>query len=86
MATLMRAFASYYKLKTHSGLKKRIKINGGLWEKHFMFYPVGKRHLNECKSKNNLSRKTSSKELTHYGDLKRLKRMMPYWNFGKYRG
>ena len=51
-----------------------------------MSYPLGKRHLNECKSRNNLSRKKHPKELAASGDVKRLKRMMPYWNFSKYRG
>lgn len=86
MASIMRNFASYYKLKTHSGLKKRIKIIGGLWDKRFMSFPIGKRHLNECKSSNNLQRKKQKKEFLAPGDLKRLKRMMPYWNFAKYRG
>jgi ribosomal protein L35 len=86
MATLLRAFASYYKMKTHSGLKKRAKITGTLWDKHFFFYPIGKRHLNECKSRSNLKRKKNPKELTSYGNVKRLKVLMPYWNFARYNG
>ena len=84
MASILRAFASYYKMKTHSGLKKRIKITGSLWDRSFDYYPIGKRHLNVCKSKHNLARKKSTKSFEAYGDLKRLKRMMPYWNFSKH--
>ena len=86
MASILRSFASYYKLKTHSGLKKRIKITGELWDRHFMYYPSGKRHLNECKSRYNLNRKKNPREFLSYGDVKRLKRMMPYWNFGNHQG
>jgi ribosomal protein L35 len=86
MATLFRAFASTYKLKTHSGLKKRIKITGALWDKHFNYFPIGKRHLNECKSPNNLRRKKQIKEFKSFGDVRRLKALMPYWNFAKYNG
>ncbi|CAG9329042.1 unnamed protein product [Blepharisma stoltei] len=85
MSLLFRAFASYYKMKTHSGIKKRIKIIGSLWERHFMFYPTSKHHKLINKSKNNLKRKTNPKELTCPGDVKRLKRLMPYWNFKKYK-
>ncbi|OMJ78096.1 hypothetical protein SteCoe_22160 [Stentor coeruleus] len=73
-------------MKTHSGLKKRIKITGTVWDKHFNYYPIGKRHLNECKSQINLSRKKSIQEFKAFGDVRRLKRLMPYWNFSKYNG
>jgi len=86
MASLFRSFASCYKLKTHSGLKKRMKVVGTLWNKEFKFYPVGKQHLNECKSPNNLSRKKKIKTLSCKGDIKRVKKLLPYWNFSKYRG
>lgn len=86
MSTLLRAFASYYKMKTHSGLKKRIKMIGTLYDKHFHYYPIGKQHLNECKSRNNLQRKKNPKEFTSNGNVKRLKVLMPYWNFSKYNG
>lgn len=39
---LLRGFANYYKLKTHKGLAKRVKIFGSLYEREFWHYPVGK--------------------------------------------
>lgn len=86
MDRLLRAFATGYKMKTHSGLKKRIKIIGELWDKHFLYYPIGKHHLNSNKSTNNLRRKKKIKEFKSYGTLKKLKVLMPYWNFAKYNG
>jgi ribosomal protein L35 len=74
-----RSFASYFKLKTHSGLKKRLRVVGPPTDLQFKFYPVGKHHLNECKSKNNLSRKRNPKFLTALGDISQIKRAMPYW-------
>mmetsp|Transcript_24189 Transcript_24189/g.42985 ORF Transcript_24189/g.42985 Transcript_24189/m.42985 type:complete len:84 (+) Transcript_24189:2253-2504(+) len=78
---LFRSFASYFKLKTHSGLKKRLRVCGPHYERIFKFYPVGKHHLNECKSANNLNRKRKPKFLSAKGDIDRIKRAMPYWKF-----
>ena len=61
LSLVNRSFAKYYKMKSHSGLKKRLKIAGGLNDRTFWHYPVGKRHLNECKSSNNLNRKRNPK-------------------------
>lgn len=84
MASIVRSFASYYKLKTHSGLKKRIKIVGQSWDRQFKYYPTSKHHLNECKSANNLNRKTNPRTLETPGDIRKLKKLLPYWNFKNY--
>lgn len=76
----MQRMASYYKLKTHSGVKKRIKIIGAIHERQFKFYPAGKQHLMNNKSANNLNRK-KPRVLECPGDIKRLKKVMPYWKY-----
>lgn len=85
MSILLRSFGALYKLKTHSGIKKRVKIVGSLYDRHFKFYPTSKHHLLYNKSANNLKRKTKPRELEHYGDIQKLKKLMPYWNFKKYK-
>lgn len=76
----LHRFASYYKLKSHSGLKKRLRVVGPINEREFKFYPAGKRHLMNNKSSNNLNRK-KVKYLECPGDIKRVKKLLPYWKY-----
>lgn len=77
----MQRMASYYKLKTHSGLKKRLRVVGPTIHREFKFFPAGKQHLMNNKSSNNLRRKTKPKFLECPGDIKRVKKLLPYWKY-----
>ena len=76
----LQRFASYYKLKTHSGLKKRLRVVGPTNEREFKFYPAAKTHLLNNKSANNLKRK-KVRCLECPGDIKRVKKLLPYWKY-----
>lgn len=62
------------KMKTHSGIKKRVKITGS---GKVMFKSTGLRHLNMRKTKANKRRKGKMEQLIK-GFEKVVYRMMPY--------
>lgn len=60
-----------YKMKTHSGFKKRFWVTGGLNEKQFKFKSAGARHLMRNKSWKCKIRKRRMKSIKTRGDVKR---------------
>ena len=61
------------KLKSHSGLKKRIKISG---RGKIMFAKPGKRHLLINKSKRQKAKYNRGMPVNH-GDQKKIKQLLP---------
>ena len=68
-----------YKMKSHSGFKKRFWVTGGLNDKKFKFKSAGARHLMRNKSWKCKMRKRRMRTLVTRGDNKRAKQMMPYY-------
>jgi len=77
------ALRGKFKLKTKKALQRRIRVCGGLRNKMFSYHAMGYRHLNRNKSKRNLRTKKNYK-LTHLPDIKRAKKMLPYFRKRKY--
>ena len=74
-----------YKLKTKKAFQKRVRVVGKFSEKAFKYYPVGHRHLNRNKSKRALKHdRTHRHLLTTPGDIRRAKRLMPYFKRRKF--
>ena len=68
-----------YKMKTHKGARDRFYILGGIRTKAFQFKSSNARHLMRNKSKRNKIRKRQMKQLECPGDIRRLKRLFPYY-------
>lgn len=73
-----------YKMKTNKATAKRFWIRGTRRNKVFVHNRVGFQHLMRNKSSTALSKSSWNKELTCKGDIKRIKKLMPYWKRRKY--
>ena len=73
-----------YKIKTKNAARKRFRIIGKLFEKHFRHWPNNKRHKMLNKTRNNLKRKKSERYV-HKTNMRHLKRLFPYFKRKKYR-
>lgn len=73
-----------YKMKTKSAARKRFRIVGRLYDKDFRHWPNNKRHKMLNKNRNNLKRKKSERYVCK-ADMRRLKRLFPYFRRKKYR-
>ncbi|RIA98617.1 hypothetical protein C1645_749381 [Glomus cerebriforme] len=63
-----------YKMKTHSGVKKRFRILGN---GKFKRFKAGKRHLNTGVSRSKI-RRLSNPAFSHPSQMNHLKKLMPY--------
>ncbi len=79
-----RKNVKFYKMKSHKGLSKRIKIEGGTRNIMFRFKAPGARHLMRNKSNRNKRFKKKVRYLTGKGDIKRAKKLLPYFKRKKY--
>lgn len=68
-----------YKLKTHTGFAKRHWVTGTRNERVFKFKAAGARHLMRNKSTANKARKRRMKTITTPKDIRRARRLMPYF-------
>ena len=68
-----------YKLKTNKAARKRFFILGAMRDKRFQFKSSGARHLMRNKSKTNKLKKRKMKVLHTYGDIRYMKRLLPYY-------
>ena len=68
-----------YKLKTNKAAQKRFRVVGGMRDKGFKYHAVGHRHLNRNKSRRCLQRKKRRHVLQHMTDVKKLKKLLPYF-------
>ena len=57
---------------------------GGLRDKTFKYFAVGKRHLNRNKSNRNLTQKRRVHILTKRGDIKHARFLLPYFRKNKF--
>lgn len=73
-----------YKMKTKNAARKRFRIIGKLFDKHFRHWPNNKRHKMLNKTRNNLKRKKSERYV-HKTNMRHLKRLFPYFKRKKYR-
>jgi ribosomal protein L35 len=73
-----------YKIRTHHGLSKRIRIVGPRWNRCFKFWPTGHTHKMTNKLTNNLRSKKKAKFIKK-ADLRHVKRMLPYYKRKKYK-
>jgi ribosomal protein L35 len=73
-----------YKMKTKNAARKRFRIIGKLFDKHFRHWPNNKRHKMLNKSRSNLKRKKSERYV-HTTNMRHLKRLFPYFKRKKYR-
>jgi len=73
-----------YKMKTKNAARKRFRIIGKLFDKHFRHWPNNKRHKMLNKNRNNLKRKKSERYV-HKTNMRHLKRLFPYFKRKKYR-
>lgn len=73
-----------YKMKTKNAARKRFRVIGKLFDKHFRHWPNNKRHKMLNKSSNNLKRKKSERYV-HTTNMRHLKRLFPYFKRKKYR-
>ena len=65
-------------------MQKRVRVIGGLRNKTFKYFAVGKRHLNRNKSNLNLRHKRRVHVLTKRGDIKHAKFLLPYFRRNKF--
>lgn len=63
-----------YKLKTHKGTKKRIRMTGG---GKFVHFKVGRSHLRRRKSAR-IQRSLDKVRVLPSGDAKKMTRLLPY--------
>mmetsp|Transcript_23838 Transcript_23838/g.18192 ORF Transcript_23838/g.18192 Transcript_23838/m.18192 type:complete len:90 (-) Transcript_23838:29-298(-) len=72
-----------YKLKTKKAFQKRFRVCGALRDKKFKYKAVGYRHLQRNKTRRN---RTTNKGyfLIVKGDIKKAKKMMPYFRRRKF--
>ena len=68
-----------YKLKTKKAAQKRFRVVGTLRDKAFSYHSMGHRHLNRNKSQRCLQRKKKGRTLSNQADIKRMKKMLPYF-------
>jgi ribosomal protein L35 len=73
-----------YKISTHHGLKKRIRIVGPRWCRAFKFWPSNHRHKMINKSSSNLARKKKPRYVVQ-SYIRRVKRLLPYFKRKKYK-
>ena len=66
-------------MKTKKAAAKRFNIIGTLHEKRFKYKAVGHRHLNRNKSWRNRKAAKRPHFLTAPADIKKMKRLLPYW-------
>jgi ribosomal protein L35 len=73
-----------YKIPTHNGLKKRVRIVGPRWCRAFKCWANNHRHKMVNKSSSNLARK---KQPTYVAKayIRRVKRLLPYFKRKKYK-
>lgn len=76
---LARKKVKLYKMKTHSGFKKRFWVTGSLNEKQFNFKSAGARHLMRNKTWQCKRRNRKMKTITTRGDIKRAQKLIPYY-------
>jgi ribosomal protein L35 len=74
----LRAANTKYRITNHSGLMKRIRVVGPRWNRQFKFYPTGNVHKMTNKSSGNLRRKRKPR-LISAADIRRVKRLIPYF-------
>eukprot|EP00344_Euplotes_crassus_P000892 CAMPEP_0197001918 /NCGR_PEP_ID=MMETSP1380-20130617/6507_1 /TAXON_ID=5936 /ORGANISM="Euplotes crassus, Strain CT5" /LENGTH=82 /DNA_ID=CAMNT_0042419779 /DNA_START=225 /DNA_END=473 /DNA_ORIENTATION=- len=68
-----------FKLKTNKSARKRFIIAGPLRDKRFCFKSSNHNHLLRNKSKNNKMKKRRMKSLKTIGNIKYIKKLLPYW-------
>ncbi len=68
-----------YKLKTNKAARKRFIIAGSFHEKKFKYKASNHNHLLRNKSKRNKMSKRKMRELNTIGNIKYMKRLLPYW-------
>ena len=73
-----------YKMRTHRGLFKRIRIVGPRWDRQFKFYPTNNVHKMSNKSRANLRRKRQCRFIAK-SDIRRVRRLLPYYKRNKYK-
>jgi ribosomal protein L35 len=73
-----------YKISTHHGLKKRIRIVGPRWCRAFKFWPSNHRHKMVNKSNANLASKKKPRYVVK-AYIRRVKRLLPYFKRKKYK-
>lgn len=80
----LRAPNTRYKIKNHRGLLKRLIVVGPRWDRQFKFKPIGRVHKSLNKSRANIWRKKQLR-LISKADLRRVKRMIPYYKRQRYK-
>jgi len=73
-----------YKISTHHGLKKRIRIVGPRWCRAFKCWANNHRHKMVNKSSSNLARKKKPRYIAQ-AYIRRVKRLLPYFKRKKYK-
>lgn len=73
-----------FKMKTKNAARKRFRVIGKLFDKHFRHWPNNKRHKMLNKTRNNLKRKKNERYV-HKTNMRHLKRLFPYFKRKKYR-
>ena len=74
----LRAPNTKYRITNHTGMMKRIRVVGPRWNRQFKFYPTGNVHKMTNKSSGNLRRKRKPR-LISAADIRRVKRLIPYY-------
>jgi ribosomal protein L35 len=80
----VRAPDPKYKMKTHRGLRKRIRIIGSMFDRGFKHWPNNHRHKMINKSTGNLVRKRKARYICK-SDFRRIRKMLPYFKRKKYK-
>ncbi len=75
---------SKHKQTNHTGMMKRVRVVGPIWDRGFKFWPTGNVHKMTNKSSANLKRKRKARYICK-ADLKRVKRLIPYYKRQKYK-